>query len=1390
MRVEISAACGDNECDAIVEATGDSALAQVLPALARLVGAGTDAPAWLGQRLLAPSDPIAGAGLRAGSIVRFGDRPPPQVGGGVLTLQVVGGPAAGLVRPLERHRVTIGRAADCELVLPDADVSRRHAAIDMCGTAITVRDLGSTNGVTIDGDPVPAGGARLAAGAVCRLGASVLTVAGPEETPATTRDTGAGTGVLHVLRPPRRPHVVSDDEIVLPARASGTRPHRSQWLAALVPAVGGAAIAWYMHSPQFLLFALLSPLLIVSTSLGDRMHWRRSRRREAAAYRRRRESVDRAIVERLAAETATRRAGAPDAVSVARQAALPGSRLWERRRGDADVLRIRLGLAEQPSAVQVRDGTASAPAGTLVAVPVCVDLRRGPLGIAGPPDVLAAVGRWLVGQMAVLHSPADLELALVIDASRAADWQWARWLPHLRGRVASHASDAATLLADIAALVESRGHARRSEAGWSGPWLLLVVDDAARWRDVPGLATVLGRGALAGVATVCLDADVAGLPAQCAAVGVVTGPTGTQLRLRSPDAPGEQSALLDQVSPQWAADLARALAPLVDAASDAGQLPDACALLDVCDEPDPAATVRRWSHADDGARAVLGIGADGPLEVDLATDGPHALIAGTTGSGKSELLRTLVAGLASNHPPDELTLLLVDYKGGAAFAECASLPHVAGLVTDLDPYLTERALRALTSELRRRERLFAETGASDLIAYRRCGGPALARLVIVVDEFAALADELPGFLRGLVAVAQRGRSLGVHLVLATQRPGGAVSAEIRANTTLRIALRVTDPAESIDVVDDPAAAALSATRPGRGYLRCGPELVCFQAAHASSTAASAEGLVSVEPLGPWRAAAGAGPGADTQLQRVVGALSAATAQSGREPARPLWHPPLPDILPRSSLAPPVDPLSVPLGLVDLPDEQRGPQFALDLAAAPALLVCGTSRSGRTGVLATLALAAAEQLAPTQLHLYVIDVAGTLAAALHRLPHCATTLGGHEGDLVLRLLHRLAAPAAAPGSGRGPARVLLIDGWDALCSALSDIDAARCTEALAALIRVGPGAALTIAVTGDRGALSPRFAGAFGERVVLRLADRGDYALAGIAPGAVPASLPPGRGVRASDGALVQFACTGAGLDGAPEAAAAEAVVARWADTALGGDAVVIRPLPRQIGLPELTRTPGRLCLGVAGDRAEQVTLDPFAGAARVLVAGPPRSGRSTLLRLLARQAHDCGIQTLVAAATRSPVAAEAARLGLPLLGPGDGDGPVPLHGTRTLLLVDDTEVFADTAAGERLSALVRAGDQSLAVVAAGRSDDLATTYRGIGAEVRRSHCGILLRPGPLDGELLGLRLPRSDPGSPPGRGVAVGDTGWGPQFAAGEPVPIQVATPDHQQAAVVALSGR
>ncbi len=208
-------------------------------------------------------------------------------------------------------------------------------------------------------------------------------------------------------------------------------------------------------------------------------------------------------------------------------------------------------------------------------------------------------------------------------------------------------------------------------------------------------------------------------------------------------------------------------------------------------------------------RALVGSKGIEPLYLDLKNEGPHALVGGTTGAGKSEFLQSWVMGMAAAYSPDRVSFLFVDYKGGAAFADCLHLPHTVGLVTDLSPHLVRRALTSLRAELHYREHLLNRKKAKDLLELQREADPdAPPYLIIIVDEFAALATEVPEFVDGVVDVAARGRSLGLHLILATQRPAGVIKDSLRANTNLRVALRMADEDDATDILGVPDAGVL------------------------------------------------------------------------------------------------------------------------------------------------------------------------------------------------------------------------------------------------------------------------------------------------------------------------------------------------------------------------------------------------------------------------------------------------------------------------------------------------------------------------------------------------------------------------------------------------------
>nr|WP_231127224.1 FtsK/SpoIIIE domain-containing protein [Motilibacter aurantiacus] len=1126
----------------------------------------------------------------------------------------------------------------------------------------------------------------------------------------------------------------------------------------------------------------------------------------------------------LAAERTARRDGLPDPVAVRAAALGPGRRLWERRREDPDFLLLRVGTGVVPAEVTLEDPDREEHRRRvpleLDGVPVGVALaRHGVIGVAGPGA--RGTASWLALQAAALHPPGDLQVLVLAGRDTAADWEWARWLPHCRPSLgqdcavllAVEAEDVARRLAELAALVARRTQARDPVAAaqvLDEPALLVVVDGARRLRPLPGLVQALRDGPGARVHVVCVEAEERLLPAECRAV-VSPGPDGL-LRVAEQHGPDVGAVLPDAVAPAWCEEVARALAPLREGARDAAEaaLPPASRLLEVLglDPPTPEGVRARWARAGARTLAVLGEALDGPFAVDLGRDGPHALVAGTTGAGKSELLQTLVATLAASYPPERVSFVLVDYKGGAAFADCAALPHTVGMVTDLDGSLVERALASLRAELVRREHLLAAAGAKDVDDHlaRGDGAEPLPRLLIVIDEFASLARELPGFVTGLVDIAQRGRSLGISLVLATQRPSGAVSPEIRANTNVRIALRMTDGAESGDVIDAPDAGRIPRQLPGRAYARLGhASLVPFQAARVGGTPprATAEQPPRVLPFDraalarPWPAPgqpAAAAATAVTDLSALVAAVRDAAAQAGSRPPRRPWLPPLPEALALDGL--PGVAGAAAYGLLDRPAAQAQEPAAVALASFGHLGVVGAPRSGRTTALRTLAAALATAHPSADLHLYALDCGGGGLQGLVELPHCGAVVGRAEPERAARLLAHLAGEArrrqealaaggyadigeqraGEPAGLRLPHVVLLVDRWEGLVAALGEADGGRLVDEVTALLREGASVGLHVVVAGDRSLLLGRVGAAIEDKLLLRLADPADYALAGVSPRCLPPDgLPAGRALRSDSAEPVQVALLDGALSGREQAAALRRLGERLArrDAALPAASRPPRvdALPARVSFEQAWQLrpegwlPQHALVGVGGDTLAAQGPDLSAGAGGFLVAGPPRSGRSTVLLTMARSLLAGGTGLVLVAPRASPLRALAGRPGVVQV---LEDAALPaatlasalgrLAPGRGALLLDDADLLRDCPAREVLLDAVReAADGGRAVVAAGSVDEGFAGFSGWQVELRKARCGVLLAPqGLADGDLIGVRLPRGLVGGPvrPGRALA------------------------------------
>lgn len=1270
------------------------------------------------------------------------------------------------------------------------------------------------DGAALDGEVLGAEWTAWPAGAVLRVGETALTVQ-----PVAVVDRmllrPPDSGQLDFNRPPRLLPPLRPTSFRIPKPPVPPQRSALPWIMVFVPAMFGIVMATVFHSPFYLLFAAMTPIMVIGQTVTARKTGKKSHRRALADHAARVTAIEAAVDAAVLAERDQRRTDAADAAGLRLTATTPTRRLWERRPTDADHLHVRVGIGDLPATVSVdderdQDRLDQGPRWTRD-VPVTVPLAEvGVIGIAGPGAWPRRTGRWVLGQLAVTQSPREVQFVVLTSRTAVEDWAWTVWLPHLRPTGGQEAlaligADAETIgrrLAELTQILAERRAERQKNVNSRrrfSPEIVVVLDGARRLRAMPGVVGLLRDGPACGIRLVCIDEEEWQLPEEC--VATVLHRSETQLVLRRQLAAPVDLVLADRVDDDWFEEVARALSPLRDTSGSDGDglVPDAARLLDVLDLPQPtgAGMAARWRSTSPTTSAVVGIGIDGPFELDLVRDGPHALVAGTTGSGKSEFLQTLVASLAAANRPDRMTFVLVDYKGGAAFSVASELPHTVGLVTDLDQHLVERALRSLRAELTRREHVLAASGAKDIEDHeahlaRGGAGEQMPRLVLVIDEFAAMVSELPDFVAGLIGIAQRGRSLGVHLILATQRPGGVVGPDIRANTNLRVALRMTDGGESTDVIDVADAARIPKSVPGRAYARLGhSSVVPFQSARVggrwSGEQDPAAALPFVRALG-WRDFAMTPPerpvrsgsgSAATDLSVLVGAMREARDLAGIGPLHSPWLPPLPEALPLTAVASAavgarhgdaVTPdegsrLSFAWALEDLPDTQEQRAATIDLDRFGHMYVVGAPGSGRSQALRTLAAAAAGAIRSSDLHLYAVDCGNGALAALQTLPHCGAVAQRTQVERASRLIERLtretarrhdviaAAGAAniteqragAVPAERLPHVLVLIDRWENFTTTLGEVDGGSLTDAVQSLLRDGAGAGIHVVISGDRSLLASRMATLTDEKLVLRLTDRLDYSLGGINHRQLPASIPPGRGFRADSGTEVHVATLGDDVSGQGQTAAVHALARR---VRADEEALVlprIRPfrvdsLPKDLDLDGALAldgapvpTPMVAVTGIGGDDTSLQTVDLREGGGTFLVAGPSRAGRSTMVAAMARSLLAGGTPIVVFAPRPGAVRDLAGLPGVLATVTGDDvtadDVAVLVGRPGVVLVVDDGELLIDCSAKAELRTFVRGlVDNGQGLVLGGNTTGLAAGFGGWQVDAKKNRRGALLSP--------------------------------------------------------------
>ncbi len=980
-------------------------------------------------------------------------------------------------------------------------------------------------------------------------------------------------------------------------------------------------------------------------------------------------------------------------------------RVWERRSSDGDFAHVRVGTGPQrlsttlkpPQTVPIEDLDPVTSTSlrhfirtytTVSELPVALSLR-GFAGIVllGARSITLSHTRAVLGQLAVFHAAEEMRIALCVSPGRLDEWDWLKWLPHVRHReeigpvghrllVAERLSDLEDMLAPE---LSGRGPFGSGGRAAASPHIVIVVDGG--------------------------DCDESRLnrPEGIDAVTIIDLDGGRRPRVRELRLVAEEQRLgidnedridfignPDLLSAPGALSLARQLATMAGPASGEGGealavsfgLPE---LLNIGDPRDlnPDNLIRARSRRD---RLRVPIGIDdrgGPLVLDIREAaeggmGPHGLVIGATGSGKSELLRTLVAGLAVMHSSETLNFVLVDFKGGATFAGLENLPHTAAVITNLagDLGLVDRAADALQGELMRRQEALHQTGHASVRDHERAraAGARLhpfPTLVVIIDEFSELLSIRPEFIDVFVTIGRLGRSLGVHLLLASQRLEEGRLRGLDSHLSYRIGLRTFSASESRTVLGTPDAYELPSI-PGSAYLRHDTTtLVRFRAAYVSGDLPP-RGAPVAGPLAPNRIVAAfsmrsgsapvpIAPPAETNEvppepsgtgESVLGVI--VDRLVGDTPAHQVWLPPLGESTPLSRLLPPlsVDPkrglsprgwpgngrLAVPVGIVDMPYEQRRDLLYADMSGAGGhAVVVGAPRAGKSTLLRSLVCAFALTHTPLEVQVYGLDFGGGSLAALEGLPHVGGIAAGRDPQRCVRavaevrsiladrerVFGELALDSMAAARQRYDSAgqrlfsdvFLLVDGWTIFREKQE-----RLEEEVMNIARTGLSYGVHVVISANRWFdVRSALRDLIGTRFELRLGDPSDSDIDRRAASGVPENM-PGRGLTRNKHHFLT-ALPSVDRPGAIEdlstsmAVLIQAVAQAWR----GPVAPPVRMLPLQIPIEALSTPTGpglRVPFGIAESDLGQIDLD-FDSDSHLVLFGDTESGKTSALATIA-----------------------------------------------------------------------------------------------------------------------------------------------------------------------------
>lgn len=978
-------------------------------------------------------------------------------------------------------------------------------------------------------------------------------------------------------------------------------------------------------------------------------------------------------------------------------------RLWEKSSTHEDFLDVRLGLGNIPSFNEIVTPKEQAMAehdplndkvdeiraamSALNQVPVSLSLDKYRfVGIVSRDrERCLNLARTVIVQLTAAHPYTDVRLCCVFPPKEADNWNFTRYLPHVwtpDGKLRLLCCDNSTVgdvMYFMSGLIRERLEKSSEEKEKESrilPHYVVLVADWSLVENEPIAKYLLNPDEKMGLSVVMLADSLDKLPNTCTAI--VRDEEEYQGFYSTVNAfPEREHVVFDKLDQESAEHCARSLSNYhVREMGTSTAIPELLTFLDMyhTSRVEDLDILHKWleNRTYESMRSLIGYkSGNQPLYLDIHEKyhGPHGLVAGTTGSGKSETLQSYILSLVINYHPHEVSFIIIDYKGGGMAQSFVGLPHLSGVITNLGGNATNRALLSINAEIKHRQKVFNEYKVKHIDAYIELYRSGVAtepmpHLLIIADEFAELKKEQPEFVRALVSAARVGRSLGINLILATQKPSGVVDDEIWSNTRFRLCLRVADKQDSNEMLKRPDAAMITGT--GRGFFQVGNDEIFeeFQsgwsgAAYEPDIPYTDDKNIKVEMLNligksavPKKKKKKKSDNIQkvTQLDAVVKYAIKLAEDNHIPPIRKIWLPPLPSkiYLDQLEKLPAQEGFSIrlPIGMADSPETQSQYPVAVDFLADGNLLICGSSGSGKTTLLQTMLYSAVTSCTPQQINLYIADFSSRTMGVFSPMPQVGAVC--FEGDdeklqATFELLQETLARRKSEFSSQGigsfkeyvtlnqdcPAIVLMIDNFPAFLDSYEQYE-----DLLVLLSREGASYGIYLVITcNTSGDLRSRLRQNFTCGIGLQLPDRFEYeAVVGDRTEIVPEGRTSGRGlIKAPLPVEFQVALPVREEPGQSQAQTLRRLLEKLAQGQTGAihkvgqtlDSLTYQAMMQRQDVRKLPES--KFALGLTTDGAELVTVDMDEEYCYT-IGGSGRTGKTNLLKVLALQAKAKGDQ--------------------------------------------------------------------------------------------------------------------------------------------------------------------